>query len=96
MNRKLSAVILAAGKGVRMKSDLPKVLHPVLGRPMVGHVIDAVRAVGADDVTLVSCSPKTTPAIHKRVVEQFTERGERAIVSIVGRGGGQEETVASP
>ena len=53
MNRKLSALILAAGKGVRMKSDLPKVLHPVLGRPMVGHVIDAVRAVGADDVTLV-------------------------------------------
>jgi len=49
----LSALILAAGKGVRMKSDLPKVLHPVLGRPMVGHVIDAVRAVGADDVALV-------------------------------------------
>jgi len=40
------AVILAAGEGRRMNSDLPKVLHPVLGRPMVEHVLDAVRAAG--------------------------------------------------
>ena len=37
-----AAIILAAGKGTRMKSALPKVLHPLAGRPMVGYVVDAV------------------------------------------------------
>jgi bifunctional UDP-N-acetylglucosamine pyrophosphorylase/glucosamine-1-phosphate N-acetyltransferase/UDP-N-acetylglucosamine pyrophosphorylase len=40
------AIILAAGKGKRMASDLPKVLVPVCGRPMIRYVIDAVRAAG--------------------------------------------------
>lgn len=47
------AVILAAGKGTRMKSSLPKVLHPVGGRPMILHCIDAARAAGADAVHVV-------------------------------------------
>ena len=38
----LSVIVLAAGMGKRMKSDLPKVLHPVLGRPMLSYVVDAV------------------------------------------------------
>ena len=42
---KLSVVILAAGQGKRMKSDLPKVLQPVAGRPILKHVIDAARAL---------------------------------------------------
>ncbi len=50
---KFTALILAAGKGVRMKSELPKVLHPVLGKPMVEYVIDAARSVGADPVTVI-------------------------------------------
>jgi bifunctional UDP-N-acetylglucosamine pyrophosphorylase/glucosamine-1-phosphate N-acetyltransferase len=49
----LAAIILAAGVGKRMHSDLAKVLHPVLGRPMVDHVIDAVRAAGIQRVILV-------------------------------------------
>jgi bifunctional UDP-N-acetylglucosamine pyrophosphorylase/glucosamine-1-phosphate N-acetyltransferase len=40
------AIILAAGVGKRMGSDLPKVLHPVLGRPMLEHVLEAVRHAG--------------------------------------------------
>jgi bifunctional UDP-N-acetylglucosamine pyrophosphorylase/glucosamine-1-phosphate N-acetyltransferase/UDP-N-acetylglucosamine pyrophosphorylase len=40
------AVVLAAGMGTRMKSDLPKVLFPVLGRPMIEYVIDALSAAG--------------------------------------------------
>jgi len=41
-----AAVILAAGRGTRMKSDLPKVLHPLCGRPMVAYVIEALRRAG--------------------------------------------------
>ena len=51
--RGLVAVILAAGKGTRMQSDLPKVMHPVFGRPMVHWVIDAARAAGATKIVLV-------------------------------------------
>lgn len=51
--RQLDAVILAAGKGTRMNSDLPKVLHPVAGRPMVRWVIDACREVGCRSVVLI-------------------------------------------
>jgi bifunctional UDP-N-acetylglucosamine pyrophosphorylase/glucosamine-1-phosphate N-acetyltransferase len=43
----LSVVILAAGQGKRMKSDLPKVLQPLAGRPLLGHVIDAARGLDA-------------------------------------------------
>ena len=38
----LAAVILGAGKGTRMKSPMPKVLHPVGHRAMIGHVLDAL------------------------------------------------------
>lgn len=47
---RLHAVILAAGKGTRMHSDLPKVLHPLGGLPLLAHVIDAARQLG--EVTL--------------------------------------------
>ncbi len=47
------AVILAAGKGTRMRSDLPKVLHPIGGRPMVHCVVDACRAAGCKRIILV-------------------------------------------
>lgn len=49
----MSVVILAAGKGTRMYSDLPKVLHRLAGKPMVQHVIDAATQLGADKVHLV-------------------------------------------
>ena len=51
--RGLVAVILAAGKGTRMQSDLPKVMHPAVGRPMVHWVVDAARAAGATKIVLV-------------------------------------------
>ncbi|MFC4656574.1 bifunctional UDP-N-acetylglucosamine diphosphorylase/glucosamine-1-phosphate N-acetyltransferase GlmU [Rheinheimera marina] len=49
----LNVVILAAGKGTRMKSALPKVLHKVAERSMVQHVIDTARSLGAQAVNLV-------------------------------------------
>lgn len=48
MNSSPVAIILAAGKGTRMKSELPKVLVPVCGRPMIRFVINAVRAAGIE------------------------------------------------
>lgn len=47
------SVILAAGMGTRMKSDMPKVLHSVCGKPLCGWVIDASRKAGADTVVCV-------------------------------------------
>jgi bifunctional N-acetylglucosamine-1-phosphate-uridyltransferase/glucosamine-1-phosphate-acetyltransferase GlmU-like protein len=47
------AIILAAGKGKRMASDLPKVLVPVCGRPMIHYVVDAVRAAGVGRMLIV-------------------------------------------
>jgi bifunctional UDP-N-acetylglucosamine pyrophosphorylase/glucosamine-1-phosphate N-acetyltransferase len=48
-----TVVILAAGQGTRMKSSLPKVLHPIAGVPMVTYAIDAARAVDPERVVLV-------------------------------------------
>ena len=50
---KLKAVILAAGKGTRMNSDLPKVIHKCLGRPMVHYVIQACKDAGAGEVCVI-------------------------------------------
>lgn len=50
----LHALILAAGKGTRMKSDLPKVVHTILGKPMVAYVIDAVKSVGCHKTILIT------------------------------------------
>src|SRR5262245_59519357 len=47
------AVVLAAGQGTRMKSDLPKVLFPVLGRPMIEFVLEALAAAGIERVIAV-------------------------------------------
>lgn len=48
-----TAVILAAGAGTRMKSELPKVLHEVCGRPMVSHVISQAKKAGAETIIAV-------------------------------------------
>jgi bifunctional UDP-N-acetylglucosamine pyrophosphorylase/glucosamine-1-phosphate N-acetyltransferase len=47
------AIVLAAGKGTRMKSELPKVLVPVAGRPMIRFVVDALRAAGVQRIVVV-------------------------------------------
>jgi len=52
-NKQLEAIILAAGKGTRMESDLPKVCHQVGGRPMVCAVVDACIDAGCDRVVVV-------------------------------------------
>ena len=49
----LKTVILAAGKGTRMKSELPKVLHEINGKALVEYVIDAAKEAGSDDICII-------------------------------------------
>ena len=49
----MNVVILAAGQGKRMRSDLPKVLHPIAGKPMLAHVLDTARKLGAGRICVV-------------------------------------------
>ncbi len=63
----LCALVLAAGKGTRMKSDLPKVLHPLCGRRLVDYPIAAALEAGADQVVVVtSGQPEVARALTER------------------------------
>ncbi len=50
----LAVVVLAAGQGLRMKSETPKVLHPLAGRPMIGQVLDTAGALSPAQIVVVS------------------------------------------
>ncbi len=51
--RETAAVVLAAGQGTRMKSGLPKVLHPLAGRPMICHLLDSIEKAGIEKIIVV-------------------------------------------
>ena len=53
MNPPLNIVILAAGKGTRMKSDLPKVLHPLAGKPLIAHVLAAADQLNPETICVI-------------------------------------------
>src|SRR5271157_5517701 len=84
-DRRLSAVVLAAGEGTRMRSERPKPLHLLCGRPMILHVLDAMAEVDVRRVvvvvghraewvtkTLVQHAP---PSMQIEFVEQETQSG---------------------
>ncbi|MEC7831013.1 MAG: bifunctional UDP-N-acetylglucosamine diphosphorylase/glucosamine-1-phosphate N-acetyltransferase GlmU [Pseudomonadota bacterium] len=53
MTKKITSIVLAAGKGSRMKSDLPKPLHCIAGKPIISHIIDKLTDCGIDEVIVV-------------------------------------------
>lgn len=79
--RDLAAIILAAGKSTRMKTEKPKVLHELCGRPMLGHVMGACRAAGIEKFYIIVGFAKDQiirayegePGIH--FVEQAEQKG---------------------
>lgn len=72
------AIVLAAGKGTRMKSDLPKVLAPVCGIPMINYVLDALDRSGVDEVLVVVGYQKerVIAEIESRKNVKFVEQKE--------------------
>ena len=72
----IKAIILGAGMGKRMCSDLPKVLHPICGRPMINLLLDSVHASGIDDITVVigPNMPAVAEAVHPCPTVIQTER----------------------
>src|SRR5712691_3644800 len=78
MARDLAAVVMAAGLGTRMKSAIPKHLHPLLGRRLVDWVVEAVRPLGADPLVVV-LSPEAADAmdsVEVAVQEQALGTGD--------------------
>ena len=72
--RKTAVIVLAAGAGTRMRSDVPKVLHPIAGRPMIAYVMETVAAVQPDRIVVV-VGPKmgavaAAVAPHRCVVQK--------------------------
>src|SRR3989338_7183065 len=74
----LQTIVLAAGRGIRMKSDTPKVLHPVCGKPMVQYVVDVARSLRSLKIYVVlgfkqevvrrALSPGLQVVIQKKLV----------------------------
>jgi bifunctional UDP-N-acetylglucosamine pyrophosphorylase/glucosamine-1-phosphate N-acetyltransferase len=66
--RRCLAIVLAAGEGTRMKSALPKVMHPLAGRSMLGHVMSAVLEAGASEIAVVVGPGRDDVAAEARAV----------------------------
>ncbi|MFA9459229.1 bifunctional UDP-N-acetylglucosamine diphosphorylase/glucosamine-1-phosphate N-acetyltransferase GlmU [Thiohalorhabdus methylotrophus] len=85
----MTVVILAAGQGTRMRSDLPKVLHEVGGRPMVEHVLEATRSLSPSAIRLVvghgaERVRERVEAPDVTLVEQPEQRGTGHAVQCAG------------
>ena len=78
---KITAVILAAGQGTRMKSDLPKVLHPVCGMPMIAHSLVAVKTASSE-------TPVVIIGHAAEAVREFLGKKARCIVQDLQLGTG--------
>jgi bifunctional UDP-N-acetylglucosamine pyrophosphorylase/glucosamine-1-phosphate N-acetyltransferase len=57
LHEKISTIILAAGVGKRMQSNTPKILHPILGKPIISFVLDLARDIDSDQIVLIVSDP---------------------------------------
>ena len=85
----VKSVILAAGKGTRMKSDKPKVVHQVMGKPMVYYSIEAARQAGADEVkSAIAASVNDVKVDYALQEEQLgTGHAVKCAADFIGRDG---------
>jgi bifunctional UDP-N-acetylglucosamine pyrophosphorylase/glucosamine-1-phosphate N-acetyltransferase len=83
----LLVVVLAAGQGTRMKSALPKVMHKIAGRTMLGHVLGAAQALGADAVSVVvgpgMDSVRAEALMHAPGAKVFVQEQQRGTADAV-------------
>jgi bifunctional UDP-N-acetylglucosamine pyrophosphorylase/glucosamine-1-phosphate N-acetyltransferase len=94
----LTVIILAAGQGKRMRSDLPKVLHPLAGRPMLAHVLDTAAALKPREVRVVhghGGEQVREAFVGRRVVwvAQAQQRGTGHAVRLALGGAGKKDVV---
>ena len=75
MNKDIKAVILAAGKGTRMKSNTPKVLHQIFGKPLLGYVLDNVKNITNEAFVIVGH--------HAEEVTKFVEKNYSAAKTVL-------------
>ncbi|HLK91628.1 MAG TPA: bifunctional UDP-N-acetylglucosamine diphosphorylase/glucosamine-1-phosphate N-acetyltransferase GlmU [Polyangia bacterium] len=90
----LAAIVLAAGKGTRMRSARAKVLHEILGRPLGAYPIELARAVGADPVVAVLGHQRA--AVEAALVARFGADGVRVVEQTEQRGTGHAVRLAMP
>ena len=87
-DRPLAVVVLAAGKGTRMRSERPKVLHPVAGRPMLAHVLAAAEALSPERIVVVLAPgmEAVAKAVQPHAVAiQETQRGTADALKAAGK-----------
>ncbi|NYT37337.1 UDP-N-acetylglucosamine diphosphorylase/glucosamine-1-phosphate N-acetyltransferase [Allopusillimonas soli] len=98
----LNIVILAAGLGKRMKSDLPKVLHPIAGKPMLAHVLDNARSLSPGRIIVVvghgaervqKAFAEQTVAFALQMPQQGTGHAVQQAAPLLTEGGGQDITL---
>lgn len=93
----LTAIILAAGRGTRMKSDLPKVMHSIAGRPMINHLIATLERINVDAVCAVvgNDMPEVAASVgpHVTAIQEIPRGTGHAVLSAKGTlddlGGGE-------
>lgn len=77
MEKELKSIILGAGKGTRMKSDLPKVLHEIFSKPLIGWVIDSLNEIenNSENIVVVGCGAE--------LVENYLEKNFNNVKTVL-------------